>query len=764
MTSYKQFDKPIAVIGNYLPRRCGIATFTSDLCDALAAELQSPKGVITVAMDDEPDGYAYPDRVKFGIRDQVQVDYLRAADFLNINKPDFVILQHEYGIYGGQSGAHVFHLIENLRMPIITTLHTILSNPDDNKRDVLIKIGDISEKLVVMSKKAKDLLLEVYGISEEKITIIPHGIPDVPFIDPSFYKDQFGVEDRKVLLTFGLLGPGKGIEQAIDAMPAIVAKHPDAIYIILGATHPHVIKASGEEYRHSLQQRSRHLGIEEYVMFFNQFLSLKTLTQFLTAADIYVTPYPSQEQVVSGTLSYALGIGKAVISTPYWYAQELLADKRGIIIPFEDPEALSKAADDLLSSEALRNSMRKRAYQFTRPMVWKEVARNYLEIARQALDRRLQVPSCYGIELKPQKLETLPEINLHHLNIMTDDTGMLQHASFSIPNREHGYCLDDNARALIVAGRYYQLRKDDSILASLKKYLSFTMNAFNKKSGRFRNFMSYDRQWLEENGSEDAHGRALWGLGVVIQTAPDESIRDLSCRLFVNAVGCVDDFKSPRAWAFALIGIYNYLNVYGGDADIKKIRAALADKLYRPFRENASDDWLWPEDILTYANAVLPHALILTGHSQSDMEMLDSGLQSLQWLLKQQTHKNGHITVVGNKGWMRRNGERAHFDQQPVEVMALLEACVEAFRVTSDKSWLREARRCFDWFMGKNDLSIPVFDFKTGGCHDSLHPNGVSENIGAESTLAWLISLLDMDGIFADEILFNARNQKKSEA
>jgi hypothetical protein len=616
--------------------------------------------------------------------------------------------------------------------------------------------------MIVMSRKAKDLLLEIYGISEEKITIIPHGIPDVPFIDPSFYKDQFGVENRKVILTFGLLDPGKGIEYVIDAMPAIVEKHPDAVCIILGATHPHVIRASGEKYRHSLQQRVSRLGIEKHVLFFNQFLDLKTLTQFLTAADIYVTPYLSQEQIVSGTLSYAVGIGKAAISTPYWYAQELLADKRGIIIPFRDPEALSKAADKLLSSEALRNSMRKRAYQFTRPMVWKEVARNYLKVARQTLERRSQVPSTYRIELKPQKLETLPEINLHHLNMMTDDTGMLQHARFSIPNREEGYCLDDNARALIVAGRYYRLHRDDSILTALKKYLSFTMDAFNGENGRFRNFMSYDRRWLEESGSEDAHGRALWGLGVAIQAAPDHSIRDLSCQLFIRAVGCVDEFKSLRARAFSLIGIYHYLGVYGGDADVRKIRALLAENLYRRFHENASTDWFWPEDILTYANAVMPHALILTGHSRSNADMLDTGLKSLQWLLKQETHEAGHITVIGNKGWMRRNGERAHFDQQPEEVMALLEACGEAYRVTNDRSWLREIRRCFDWFMGKNDLAIPVFDFKTGGCHDGLHPNGVNENMGAESTLAWLISLLDMDDIFAHEILLNAKNRQES--
>jgi len=755
MTYHKPFPESIAVIGNYLPRKCGIATFTTDLANALVVAKPGPKNVIVVAVNDVPEGYAYPDRVKFEIRDKVPADYLRAADFLNINKVDIAILEHEYGIYGGQNGAHIFYLIEHLRMPIITTLHTVLADPDDDQKAILIRISKISEQLLVMSQKAKELLLKVYGIPEKKITIIPHGIPDVPFIDPSFYKNQFGVENRKVILTFGLLGPGKGLEYIIDAMPAIVNKHPDSICVILGATHPQIIRTAGEEYRHSLQQRVRNLGMKKYVLFYNEFLDSKTLTQFLTAADIYVSPYLSQDQIVSGTLSYALGVGKAVISTPYWYALELLADKRGIVVPFKDPNALAKAADKLLSSEALRNSMRKRAYEYSRPMIWKEVARDYLKTAHQAIKCRLQTPSDYHIKLKPMKPYALPKIRLHHLNIMTDDTGLFQHAFFSIPNREHGYCLDDNARALIFACRYYQLRGDENILSSLKKYLSFIISAFNQKNGKFRNFMSYDRRWLEESGSEDSHGRAMWALGVAIQAAPDLSIRDASSQLFVHASGCMDKFTSPRALAFVLIGIYHYLKVYGGDADIKKARELLVEKLYGFFPKNASTDWPWPEDILAYSNAVMPHALILTGHSLADTDMLDAGLRSLQWLLKQETHEAGHISIIGNDGWMRRNKERAHFDQQPVEAMTLMEACVTAYRITSDKFWRQEARRCIDWFMGTNDLAVLMVDFKTGGCHDGLQPNGVNGNMGAESTLAWLISLLDMEEVITHEILLN---------
>ena len=762
MATSKQSIKSIAVIGNHLPRLCGIATFTTDLCDALAAEIQRPESIITLAMDDVPEGYDYPERVKFEVRDSVQVDYLRAADFLNFNKPDIAILQHEYGIYGGKSGAHVFHLIENLHMPIITTLHTVLADPDADRRTVMIRLGEISECLLVMAQKAKDLLMDVYGMPEERIILVPHGIPDVPFIDSSFYKDKFGVENRKVILTFGLLGPDKGVEHMIDAMPDIVDKNPDAVYIVLGATHPHVIRDSGEAYRHGLQQRADNLGVKKYVLFFNQFLDLSTLTQFLTAADVYVTPYLDKEQIVSGTLSYAMGIGKATVSTPYWYAEEMLSNNRGILVPFNDHHALSESINHLLSSESVRNAMRKQAYQFTRHMVWKEVAQRHLEIGQHVLERRARQPLYYALDSKPKRLEALPEINLNHLQIMSDDTGVLQHARFSIPSREDGYCLDDNTRALIVASRYYKLRNDDTILPALKCYLAFVANAYNSKNSRFRNFMSYDRQWMEESGSEDSHGRALWGLGTAIQTAPDLAVRNLSCHLFVSAIGAVSDFKSIRAWAFSLIGIHNYLNIYGGDADVRKIRLALAGNLYRRFNENSDQDWLWPEDSLTYANGFLPSALILTGNDLKDGVMLQTGLDSLSWLLKQETHEAGHISVIGNKGWMPRNGERARFDQQPEEVMALVEACAEAFRVTSDNDWLMESRRCFDWFMGKNDLNIPVFDFKTGGCYDSLHPNGVNENMGAESTLAWLIALLNMYEIFAQDVFLKTKQKKNN--
>ena len=748
-----RYPKSIAVIGNHLPRLCGIATFTTDLCNALAAELPNPENVIALAMDDVPGGYPYPDRVGFEIRDNMPADYLRAAEYLHVKEIEVAILQHEYGIYGGQCGANMFQLLENLRIPILTTLHTVLSDPSANEKAIVLKLSKISARLIVMSQVARGILMEVYQIPDDKITIIPHGIPDVPFVDPCFYKEQFGLETRKVILTFGLLSPGKGLETMLNAMVHVVERHPDAIYVILGATHPHVLRDTGEKYRHELQQKTHLLGLENHVLFYNQFLDLRSLLRFISTADIFVTPYPSKDQIVSGTLSYAMGAGKAVVSTPYLYAEEQLADGRGIIVPFNGPEAMGKAVADLLSSDSLRNSMRKQAYQYCRPMVWKEVARNYLSLAQQCIDRQEQKPKARYGEAKIPKLDTLPKIKLDHLRVMTDDTGILQHSHFSIPKRDHGYCTDDNARALIAVGMYYKLGNDEGVIPLIKNYLSFLISAFNQDNGRFRNLMSYDRKWLDEAGSEDSHGRALWGLGTTMGITTDPSIREGICHLFECAIHSVEEFEHPRAWAFTLIGIQEYLSVYGGDSPARRIRSALAEKLYQLFEKNSSKDWSWFGDTLTYANARLPQALLVAARALSNEDMFRAGVEALTWLLKQQTGKDGHISIIGNKGWMHRSGQRAHFDQQPVEVMGLIEACAEAFLATKENRWLNEARRCLDWFLGRNDLNLPIYDFKTGGCHDGLGPHGLNRNMGAESTLAWLISLLTMYNVLEREIL-----------
>ena len=752
----------VAVIGNYLPRQCGIATFTTDLCNALSNELGSNCQVAAVVMDDLDNGYSYPQTVRFQLRDHWLPDYLNAADFLNVNQFDVAVLQHEFGIFGGKEGSHILRLIKNLRMPLITTLHTVLDTPSNEQRKIMLDIAEYSDKLVVMSKKAQDILQEVYEIDLSQISVIHHGIPDVSFVDPCFYKDTFGIEDRNVLLSFGLLHPGKGIEFVLNALPKIIEKHPDVIYIILGATHPNILRESGDAYRQSLLQLTNRLNMKNHVQFKNKFVKLEELCEYIGAADIYITPYISVGQIVSGTLAYALGAGKAIISTPYWYAGEALAEGRGILVPFKDSDEIARKVNELLSNSHERNAIRKKAYQFGRQMVWKEVARRYIAEAIEALELRESKPkNRYEETHIPKSIDELPPPKLNHLRALTDSTGILQHAYFTIPNRDHGYCTDDNARALIVTSLHHSLYKDEKSISLIETYLAFLFHAFNRKNDRFRNFMSYDREWLDDKGSADSHGRALWGLGIAVKYAPYESIRNMATRLFMDGMPMAKNLTYPRAWAYSLIGLHSYLEVYSGDAAARRLRNSIAKKLYRVFEDKTNPDWPWYENVVTYANARIAHALLLSGQFIPNEKMREKGISLLKWLLKLQTVSQGHLSIIGNGGWMEFGGKRSHFDQQPIEAMSLVDACAEAYRSTGDDAWLKEARHCLNWFLGHNDLNVPLYDFKTGGCHDGLQPHGFNANQGAESTLSWLISILTMYEIMGQEAILKKKADKK---
>jgi glycosyltransferase involved in cell wall biosynthesis len=747
--------KKIAVIGNYLPRQCGIATFTSDLCDALAAHMEkTDENLIAVAMDDMDEGYDYPDRVKFQIRANVQRDYIRAADFLNVHKFDIAILQHEFGIFGGSAGAYIIRLIKDLRMPVMTTLHTVLQDPSEEQRVIFQKLARYSESLVVMAHKARSMLKEVYGIDDSKIEFIPHGIPDTPFERSDTFRNQLGLSAKKILLTFGLLSPAKGLDMMIKAMPRIIERHPEAVYIILGEIHPYVVKESGDSYLQSLYQLVNRLGMNDHVLFRNRFVSVDTLVQYITAADIYITPYISEQQIVSGTLAYTTGMGTPAVSTPYWYAKEMLADGRGRLVPFNDDQAMAEAVNHLLDHEEERMEVRKKCYQFGRSMIWKEVGRSYLNLTGKVLTHTKDQAIPQFMERPDARIVSeLPDINLKHMRIMTDATGMLQHATYSIPDRSHGYCVDDNARALVVACMYYSLHKDKGVVPLIQTYLSFLNDSFNPENARFRNFMSYDRRWLEETGSEDSHGRSLWGLGTAVKSAPSDSIRKMAAGLFSKGLPVVENFTSPRAWAFAIVGLQAYMEAFGGDTTARRLRAVLGEKLFDLFKQRASHDWPWCEDQATYANAKLSHALILAGQWIPNPEMFEMGINSLNWLLDRQKAPEGHLSIIGNTDWHNREGDSSTFDQQPLEAMSLIEACAEAFHSTGDRTWIEEGHLCLSWFLGRNDLNMQIYDFETGGCCDGIQPTGVNANQGAESTLSWLISLLTMYKILEQEVL-----------
>ncbi|MCP4377565.1 MAG: glycosyltransferase [bacterium] len=753
---------PVAFVSDYLPRRCGIATFTYDLAEAMATVGGDDYDIFTVAVNDRPEGYPYSDRVRFEIRETVQADYRLAADFLNVHQVSAVCLQHEYGIFGGKYGSHILALLRRLRRPLVTTHHTILKDPDDQQLMIMQEIGQLADRMVVMSELAHEFLHDIYKVPKEKIVTIPHGIHDVPFIDPSFYKDKFGVEGRKVMFTFGLLSPGKGLEFAIEALPQIVKQHPDLAYIVLGATHPHIKKESGEEYRNGLLRRASELGVKDNLIMVNRFVELEELCEYLGSADIYVTPYLNEAQITSGTLAYALGAGKATVSTPYWHAKELLADRRGRLVPFKDADAIAKDVIDLLNNSTERDSMRKRAYTYCRDMVWAKTAQAYLDLFKEASEASVANRHVIQAAVKPAKSgsDELPEIDLRHMRIMTDDTGILQHSRYSTPDRFHGYCTDDNARALIAASMYWDLRHDESAIELIQKYLGFLAYAMDNKTNRFKNFMNYDRSWAETCGSEDSHARALWGLGMAVAYCPHESIISLATKLFVQGLSVTEKFCSPRAWAFTIVGIQAYLRRYGGDSEVRRCRAALAEKIVALFETNADEDWPWCENVVTYANAKLPHALMMCGKWMGRDDWIDISKRALQWLLDIQTNENGMLSVIGSNGWYVRGGEKAQFDQQAIEAHALIDACVEAYHITREPHWLEGAKKAFNWFLGDNDLRTPVYDFTTSGCRDGLHPDRVNENQGAESTLAWLLSLLMMHDLEMEQTLGSPPSDK----
>jgi glycosyltransferase involved in cell wall biosynthesis len=737
----------IAVIGNYLPRQCGIATFTTDLCDAIGAEYHTTQ-LLAVPVNDPESQYSYPARVRFELIEGDPSSYEDAADFLNFSNVDLVCLQHEYGIFGGPAGNHILRLLRRLKMPIVTTLHTVLREPDANQRIVMEEIVALSDRVIVMSRRSSKFLQDVFAVSEDKIDLIPHGVPDLPFSDPNYYKDSSGTEGKSVLLTFGLLSPNKGIEKVIEALPLIVAQHPEVVYVIAGATHPHVRRREGDQYRLQMQALARKLGVERHVIFHNRFVSPDEMAQFVGSADIYITPYRYEAQAVSGTLAYALGAGKAIISTPYWYASELLDDNRGILVPFGNSNAIADAAIQLLENEAPRHAMRKRAYLYARDMVWNKVAQSYMSTFVRARSDRMRTPRIAFSDLNAKRtLDRLPSIKLDHLHRMTDHTGLLQHAVFSVPNYREGYATDDNARALIVAVLMEQLgmtaASESAKLASC--YLAFLWHAFNPATGRFRNFLSYERQWQESEGSEDSHGRALWGLGTVLGRSKSLGLRGTAGRLFESAVPAIRAFSSPRAWAFSTLGLQEYLDYFPGDRAALRTRDEMAHRLLHVYSSCKSPGWNWFEDVLAYSNARLPQALLACAARTSDSKMLAVGLESLDWFLSlQRCETKGHFVPIGSQGFYRKGGERARFDQQPVEAGAVVSACLQAFRATGDDRWLKDAWSAFNWFLGDNDLQIVLYDSSTGGCRDGLHPDRANENQGAESTLSFLMALLEM--------------------
>ncbi|WP_160000643.1 glycosyltransferase family 4 protein [Roseomonas sp. 18066] len=776
----------IAFIGNSLPRRCGIATFTTDLQRAVAGLRPGLQAGI-VAMNDHGHHYDYPAEVTLQIDDHRLQDYLHAADVLNASRVDVVSLQHEFGIFGGEAGGNIIALLSRLQMPVVTTLHTVLAAPSTAQRWALDSIAGLSARVVVMAEKGRELLRGVYGVPAERIDVIPHGIPHFAFVEPDAAKQRLGFGSKPVILTFGLLSPGKGIEVVIDAMPQILQRCPDAVYVILGASHPNLVRHEGEAYRESLVARARKAGVEASVVFVDRFVEPDTLLEYISMCDVYVTPYLDEHQMTSGTLAYSYGLGKAVVSTPYWHARELLADGGGVLVPFGDAVATGAAISGLLSDHTLRLALRKRAYAGSRAMLWPRAAEHYLAAFDRA--RREQAPRLVGLpapvpipvpapvpapmpapgtslgavigvaagqEAAPPHLAGLPALRTDHLLAMCDSTGLFQHAVHAVADRAHGYCVDDNARALLLAcvlGEAGERRLPDVLVG---RFAAFVQHAWNPDTGRFRNFMSFDRRWLEDRGSEDSHGRTLWALGETARADVNPSRRRWAAALFAEALPAVEGFTSPRAWAFTLLGLEGYCAVAADDVAAARLRRRLADRLARLLALQATAEWCWFEDGLSYDNARLPQALLVTGMALGLAGHVEAGLRALRWLMAVQTSPAGHFRPVGSESFGDLRCPPRPFDQQPLEATAAISACLAAWRAEGgaegraegraerQDDWRLQAERAFAWFTGRNDLAVPLVDAATGSCRDGLHRDRANENRGGESVVSYLLGHVEI--------------------
>ncbi len=721
----------VALVGTAPPRRCGIATFTDDLRQALT-ELRPASPAVHVALTDAGGSYDYGDDVVFEINEAQISDYRTAAEMLNAGDIGVVCVQHEFGIFGGPAGRHVDELLEHLDAPVVTTLHTVLADPPAVLLAATRRLADRSGRLVVLAEQAVELLVDSYGIDRDRIAVIPHGIPQPMATSAAAAKAAVGVEGRRVLLTFGLLGPSKGIHVAIEALPAVVAEFPDVLYVVLGATHPHVRREEGESYRSSLEDRVTALGLEDHVRFVDRYVDLDDLCQHLAAADLYLTPYLGAEQIVSGTLAYAMGAGLAVVSTPYRYAVELLADGRGVLVPFDDPDALAASVQDLLRDDVRRAELQRRALEHGRTMWWPAVAAAYEELFAAVVAEH-ERPS---VTWEPAPI---PAPRFDSLVAMTDDTGVFQHADHGVPTRSRGYCTDDVSRAL-VAAVLGTSRGDGAAAGLVPTYLSFLGDA-QRPDGRFENLLGFDRRFVPDTASQDTLGQAIWGLGTVTGCSSSRSWRAHAIEQLERALPAAGRLTDTRAMAYAVVGLASHLERLPGALGARRTMRGLADGLSARLAEHRRDGWEWFDDALTYANAKVPEALLLAGRSCDELRWTTEGLTTLDFVLAA-TFSDGRFDFVGNEGWLPRDGERATYGQQPIEAAYTAQACMAAYDATGQESYLQLARAAAEWLLGRNRLGLPLYDPDTGRCADGLDRHGPSDNAGGESIVSALLALL----------------------
>ena len=729
----------IAVIGGYSPRRCGIATYTAHSVEALKSTFPSAR-IDVYAMAPSRD-FKFDDGVKQPIIEGDVSSFLDAAHHIESSRADVIWLQHEFGLYGGPAGNNILKLLGATAAPLAVTFHTVLAEPDPDQKRVVDRIIARAACIFVMSHQARRFLIDIYGADEGQVVFVPHGVPDRPFGRAAIMKQRLGLQDRPVLMTFGLLSPGKGIENAISAMPAILAAFPDTVYCIVGATHPNLIAKEGEAYRDRLMSLADALGVQDSIRWFNEFYDDDSLLDLLEATDIYLTPYGSPLQATSGTLSYAVALGKAVVSTPYVHAKEILADGHGVLVPFHDSNAISAAVNSLLGDSELLATIQRRAFMKGRDMLWSVFAATTMDvIGRTKIDRRSDAKSIARHMTTEQPLAGFLRA--------CDDTGIIQHSRHNIPDRSHGYCIDDNARALMLVNRM-QHRSDIDTGKLATVFASFVQDAWNPDVGSFRNFMDFRRNWLEPKGSEDSCARAIWALGATAREGECAEIRRWAADLFKTTAVSALQFKSPRATAFSMLAADHILTVDPGNSLARQLASNGLEHLKALLCAARRPDWAWFEHVLAYDNCRISEALIRLGHRFDDAEALEYGLETLEWISQHQTAPGGYFRCVGSTSFGQALTKPEPYDQQPVEAWATIDAAQAAYAVTRDRIWVARALSAYAWFLGDNDRGIAVANLATGSCRDGITPRGLNLNEGAESVLSFHLAHFTLKALLA---------------
>ena len=740
----------IVCIGNFPPRQCGIATFTENLSKAILQAAKIHKSDIeleVIAMNDDGQTYDYPEMVKVTVNERDKEDYIRTAWYINESGADLCLLQHEYGIFGGESGVLLLTLLRNLKIPLVSIFHTVLAKPNFHQLEVLKKIAGYSSRIVIMNGIATGFLRDIYQVPVEKIMLIPHGVPDFESFRDQLLPKPASWENRKVILTFGLISRSKGIETMIKALPAIVNRFPEVLYMVLGKTHPHVLKYSGDEYREFLTDLASQLGVDKHVQFVNEYVSEIELMSYLAAADLYVTPYLNKAQITSGTLSYALSGGCAIVSTPYWHAEELLSNERGMLFDFGNHKQLSEKVNHLLEYPDLLTQLQHLAYNYGRTMAWPVIGGTYLSLFEQVIG---ELQTVKGIE-SHRSVVHHPEPDFNHLIQMTDDTGLLQHALYCVPHYPSGYSLDDNARALVVALIAWQKYQDPEVYRLIIRYLAYIIH-MQQKDGSFLNFLTYYRTMMENDLSDDVLGRTCWALGYLVRYAPNDALFNAGYELLMSTIGQLDNLTYARGYANSILGLYHYSKRFPDHERILNLTVRLGKHLTERFHFFKQQQWPWFEETITYDNGIIPAALFKAYDITGQQDFLEVAEQSLEFL-ESKCFRNEWLSLIGNRKWLRMNGDYEIFAQQPIDAMAMVMMYESAYVTLKREEYLTKMKISFQWFFGDNDLGLPLLDSSTGGCMDGIEEFCINLNQGAESSISYLMARFIVDPYLSPSVV-----------